>query len=175
MDLEQSEDYYGMARPCEGCGQMKQCQIPWAELYCLQYSINPAAVGRAIRREDILDTNWVYDSRFKCFHPGYRCGCTGNPLVLFNMTPMAAEAALKAAGRNGVISQEQQSLIRTISPVVRQMAEQKSGVPARQMQQQYARVPVPQGQPMQGYPPQQVPGMPPNAVPVYPPPWGNRR
>jgi hypothetical protein len=48
MDVEQTPDAYVMTRTCEGCGELKQCMIDWAEIYCLQYGIMPAEVGRAI-------------------------------------------------------------------------------------------------------------------------------
>jgi hypothetical protein len=133
MDLEQDDDFYGMSRHCEGCGQRKQCQIPWSELYCLQYAVDPAKVGQAIRRQDLFDTSWVYDPRFKCFHPNYRCTCLGNPVVLFNMTPRQAEQVLHAAGRNGIVSEAQKGIIRTIAPVVKQLA---GGAPAQPVMRQ---------------------------------------
>ena len=122
MDLEQDSEFYGMSRHCEHCGQRKQAQIPWCELYCLQYGVDPARVGQAIGRTDIFDTSWVYDKRFQCFHPNYRCGCHPNAIVLFNMTPREAERVLHTAGRNGIISDAQKGIIRTITPVVKQMA-----------------------------------------------------
>lgn len=156
MEVEQSPDYYSMTRTCEVCGEHRECRIDWAELYCLQYGINPKEAGVAIRRPDLFDTSWVYDPRVKCFHPNYRCSCLGNPLIIFNMTPTAAERVLREAGRNGIISDAQTNIIRTISPVVRQIADAKSGVPARQVQQQYMRTPqgqmVPVGMPQQAVP-----------------------
>jgi hypothetical protein len=157
LDEQQSPDYYAMTRPCEGCGIMKQLQIPWSELYCLQYAIDPAEVGRQMRREDLFNTSWVFHPRHHCFHPNYRCGCMGNPLVMFNMTPVQAEKKIKEASRNGVLSDEQTNIIRTISQLVQHMAKIKAGMPVSQPQYQQQRS---QGQPMQGYP-QQMPGMPP--------------
>ena len=154
------------------------CQVDWAELYCLQYGVDPGRVGQAIGRNDLFDTSWVYDPRVRCFHPNYRCSCSGNPLVIFNMTPVNAERVLREAGRNGILSDIQQGIIRTISPVVKQLSGARSGVPAQQVQQAY-RQGVPQarpGQPMQGPVPMQ--GYP-NGVPAYYPqgynPGGQRR
>lgn len=124
MDVSQADDYYAMSRHCEGCGQRKECRIDWAELYCLQYGINPADVGRTTRRTDIFDTNWRYDPAFHCYHPNYRCTCHGNPLVLFNMTPREAERVLHGAGRNGIISSTQTDIIRQIAPLVKRMSGQ---------------------------------------------------
>jgi hypothetical protein len=126
MELEHGEDHYAMTRHCEGCGQKKQCQVPWAELYCLQYGQDPHKVGQIMGREDVFDTSWVYDGRLKCFHPNYQCTCDRNPIVVFNMTPKEAESALRGAGRNGVIGESQKQAIRTISPIVRALAEGRS-------------------------------------------------
>ena len=139
MDLEQDGEYYMMGRSCEGCGQRKQLQVPWSELYCLQYSVDPSRVGQGLGRPDLFDTKWVYDGKFKCFHPGYRCGCHGNPLVLFNMTPREAERVLHTAGRNGIISDVQQNIIRTIAPVVKQIASGARPMAPQQMQGQPMR------------------------------------
>lgn len=169
MDVEQTPDFYSMSRVCEGCGCRRQCQIDWAELYCLQYGVNPAAVGRQIGRADVFDTSWVYDPRVRCFHPNYRCSCNGNPIVIFNVTPTEAERVLHQAGRNSIISDAQQNVIRTIAPVVKQLAGARSGVPAQQVQQQYARM-QPGG--VQGV------AAGPHGVPMYPPgyiPPGMRR
>jgi len=178
MDVEQAPEYYSMMRTCEGCGEKRECQVDWAELYCLQYGVDPGRVGQAIGRNDLFDTSWVYDPRVRCFHPNYRCSCSGNPLVIFNMTPVNAERVLREAGRNGILSDIQQGIIRTISPVVKQLSGARSGVPAQQVQQAY-RQGVPQarpGQPMQGPVPMQ--GYP-NGVPAYYPqgynPGGQRR
>lgn len=157
LDEQQSPDFYAMTRPCEGCGVMKQLQIPWSELYCLQFAIDPAAVGAQMRRQDLFNTSWVFHPRHHCFHPNYRCGCMGNPLVMFNMTPMKAQKLLKEASANGVLSDEQTNIIRTISKLVNDMARFKAGaIPAQQYQQQAPQ----QGNPMAGYP-QQMPGPPP--------------
>jgi hypothetical protein len=121
MDVEQSPDYYSMSRVCEVCGTRKECRVSWAELYCLQYGLNPAAVGGHMGRRDIFDTNWQYDAGLKCFHPGYRCSCLGNPLVVFNMTPTNAETILHKASRNGIISGEQRNIISAASAVVQRM------------------------------------------------------
>lgn len=123
MDLEQSEDYYGMARKCEGCGQKKQCRVDWVELYCLQYGVNPHLVGQIVGRTDVLDTAWVYDPQLKTYHPNYRCNCHGQPLVVFNMTPREAERVLHAAGRNGILSDEQKRAISAVRPVVKRLAD----------------------------------------------------
>jgi hypothetical protein len=74
------------------------------------------------------------------------------------MTPVEAERVLSAAGKNGVISEEQQNLIRAISPVVRRMADAKRGVPAQQVQQQYVQ--AAQQQRMSGPPPGYPNGVP---------------
>lgn len=148
MEVEQTPDGYEMTRPCEGCGELRKCVIDWAEMYCLQYAVDPARVGARINRQDIFSTQWLYSPQHKCFHPNFRCNCMGNPVVLFNMTPVAAEAALRAAARNGILSDAQQNLIRHIAPYVKEMAGARNGVPARQMQAQYARA----GGPPPGYP-----------------------
>lgn len=135
MDEEQDPESYKMTRPCEGCSQMQQCQIAWSELYCLQYGLDPNSVGKAIGREDLFPSRWVYEPSLQCFHPGYRHNCMGNPLVVFNMTPIEAERKLHSAGRNGVISDVQQNIIRTIAPVVKQMSGARPGVSPQQAQQ----------------------------------------
>jgi hypothetical protein len=145
---------------------MLQCQIPWSELYCLQYGINPNDVGRAMGREDLFPTKWVYDPRLQCFHINYRHGCSGNPLVIFNITPIEAERQLHSSGRNGVLSDGQQRMIRNISPIVRQLAGVRPGAQAAQMQQQMAQ----QQQMARQQMPQQMPGYPPG----YYPPQGRR-
>lgn len=127
MDVEQAADYYSMSRTCEGCGERRECQIDWAELYCLQFGIDPAEVGRAWGRTDLLDTAWPYDPKFKCFHPNFHDGCNGQPLVMFNVTPKLAEDVLKAAGRNGIISDTQMNIINAIQPIVHAMSQQRRG------------------------------------------------
>lgn len=152
MDVEQASDYYSMTRTCEVCGQLRECQIPWAELYCIAQGVMPQDVGRAIRRPDLFDTQWKYSQTHKCLHPDLRCNCSNNPLVMYNLTPVLANKVLTEAGRNGIISDAQQNLIRTIGPVIAQMKGQPRPVP-QQM------VPQPQ---MQGYP-------------MYPPGYGPPR
>lgn len=154
MDVEQSADFYSMSRTCEGCGERRECQIEWAELYCLQFGIDPAEVGRAIGRPDVFDTSWQYSPQHKCFHPNYRDNCNGNPLVMFNITPVLAEAALKAAGRNGIMSDAQIGIINTIQRTVHQMYEQRRAG-GRPMQRQLSPQQIQQMQMMQqqGYPP----------------------
>ena len=158
MDVEQAPDYYSMTRTCEGCGERRECQVPWAELYCLQYAVNPAEVGRAIHRNDVFNTSWVYDPRpqLLCFHPQHHCGCNGNPLIIFNMTPFEAERVLKAAGRNGIISDAQQRVMASIAQTVKQLSR---GVAIGQPQMPPQQVPPGYQQQAQGYgpgyPPQQ--------------------
>lgn len=131
MDIEQAPDYYSMSRVCEGCGTRKECRVAWSELYCLQYGMNPAQIGARIQRPDLFDTNWAYDAHLQCFHPGYRCGCQGNPLVVFNMTPTNAEAVLHKASRNGIISDLQRKIIQTVTPVVHQIRGTRTMQPQR--------------------------------------------
>lgn len=175
MEVEQTPDYFAMTRKCEGCGETKQCQVDWAELYCLQYGVNPSRVGEVIQRTDLFDTAWAYHPGVRCFHPGFRCSCNGHPLVLFDMTPIKAERLLHEASRNGIISDTQVDIIRTIAPVVKQLANASRGVPAQQVQRRYAQgapppapgVPMGPPQPMAGYP---------NGVPVqYPVGYDPRR
>ena len=127
MDVEQAADYYSMSRTCEGCGERRECQVDWAELYCLQFGLDPAEVGRSYGRPDLLDTSWQYSAQHKCFHPNYHDGCNGQPLVMFNITPKMAEDVLKAAGRNGIISDAQINLINAIQPTVHAMSAQRRG------------------------------------------------
>lgn len=130
MDVEMAPDYYAKSRPCEICSQRKECQIPWAELYCLQYGIFPHQVGKAINRPDIFDTQWHYNQKFQCFHPDYRCGCDPRAMVIFDITPTEAERVLNQAGRNGIISENQQRIIHAIVPVVARFASRQS-IPTR--------------------------------------------
>ena len=178
MEVAQTPEAFVLRRSCESCGKKCECQIAWSEMYCLQYGIDPFKVGSAINRSDIFPTQWVYDSRVKCFHPNYKHGCTGNPLVVFNMTPTQAERALHEAGRNGIMSDDQKLIIRFISPTVRQMSGASSGVPAQQVQQAYRQaVPQPMaGVPVQGpHPVPQYPNGPPAYYPPGYPQGGQRR
>jgi hypothetical protein len=62
-----------------------------------------------------------------------------NPLVFFDITPMEAERQLRSAGRGGLISAEQQAIIRAMAPIVNQLVR---GIPQ----------PVPSGQVAYGPP-----------------------
>jgi hypothetical protein len=124
LEVNQSPDAYSKSRHCEVCSGRRECQMSWAELYCIQYAVFPQNVGRAMRREDLFPTQWVYNQKFRCFHPEYRCSCDPRALVLFDLSPTEAERALNQAGRNGVISPQQQALIQAIVPVVAQLRSQ---------------------------------------------------
>jgi hypothetical protein len=131
VDVEISPNFYSKSRPCEVCSRRKECQIPWSELYCLQYGIFPQHVGRHINRQDLFSTPWLYNQKFKCFHPDYRCACDPRSIVLFDITPTEAERVLNQAGRNGIISEDQQRIIHAIVPVVARLAS-RQGIPTQQ-------------------------------------------
>jgi hypothetical protein len=133
--LDPKGEYYELTRPCEGCSQMKTCYITWSELYCLQYGMEPNSVGKAIGREDLFPTRWVYDAQHQVFHPNYHCTCMGNPLVMYNLSPTEAKRKLESAGQNGAISDAQNNIMRVIGPVIARMKNPQAA--AQYMQQGY--------------------------------------
>lgn len=126
-EVHQEEECYVKSRPCEYCSQQKSCYIPWSEIYCLMYSVPPHQVGQAMGRPDLFPTRWVYNPRFKVFHPDFRCSCHPRALVIFDMTPTAAERLLRDASKNGNISQSQRQIIQAIAPVVAQIVSRQAG------------------------------------------------
>jgi len=118
MEVSQTPDAYVKSRPCEICSRRKECHIPWAEVYCLAYSVMPDRIGQTIGRPDLFQTRWLYNRQFQCFHPEYRCNCHQNAIVIFDITPTEAERVLKQASKNGVVSEGQRRLIHAIAPIV---------------------------------------------------------
>jgi hypothetical protein len=126
MEVRMNPDYLEKSRSCEMCNNRIACQMSWAEIYCLQNSVWPHEVGRAMGRPDLFRTQWVYNEKFKCFHPVYRCSCTSKPDVIFDMTPTEAQRVLTQAGQNGIISHQQQQLIHAVRNVVSQFANKRA-------------------------------------------------
>jgi len=127
IDSQISEDFLVLTRSCEGCSTLKQCFVPWAEVYCLANGVPPHKVGQAIRRPDVFPTVWSYLPKGKCYHPNYRCECANRPFVVFNLTPNECEVKLRNAAKNGVVSEEQQNLIKAIQQVVAQLRPRTRG------------------------------------------------
>lgn len=136
MRTAQNPEALAKTRACEVCGETKECQMEWFEIYCLISSIFPQELRRfpTFNTSDWLErlnTEWKYHPKHKVFYPEYRCTCTGNPLVIFDMTPSEAERVYAQASRNGIISETQRRIIGIIAPAVKQLA----GGPVQAQQQ----------------------------------------
>jgi hypothetical protein len=120
MKIESDPQDQGLvkSRACEICSRQLSCYMNWSELYCLQYGIFPHDVGRMMGRPDVFPTRWVYNQKFRCYHPEYRCSCDPRALVIFDMTPSEAKRQFELAAQNGQISQQQQQIIAGIQPVL---------------------------------------------------------
>ena len=118
QQLRQHPDYLILERSCEVCLTPKQCLVPWAEVYCLAHGIPPHKIGEAIGRGDVFPTVWTFLPKGKCYHPNYRCDCSGQPLVVFALTPNECSNRIRTAKNNGLISPQQQQTIVQIKPVV---------------------------------------------------------
>lgn len=120
MTVESDPDDEGLVktRACEVCSSRKSCVIPWSELYCLQYGIFPQQVGRLMGRPDLFPMEWVYNQKFRCYHPKYRCGCDPRALIIFDMTPSEAKRQIELAAANSRISPQQQQIIAGIQPAI---------------------------------------------------------
>ena len=136
MKTAQAGEALAKTRTCEGCGESKECQMEWFEIYCLISNVYPQELRRYLNSSDWLErlsTDWKYHPKHKVFYPEFRCGCQNNPLVLFDITPAEAERVYVQASRNGVISENQRRIIAAIAPIVKQIA---AGAQGPQQQQQ---------------------------------------
>lgn len=133
MKVESDPSDQGLVktRACEICWRRMSCYMNWSELYCLQYGVFPQEVGRAMGRPDLFPMRWVYNKKFRCYHPEYRCSCDPRALVIFDITPSEAKRHFELAAQNGQISAQEQAIINGIEPVLSSILVRRNSVMRR--------------------------------------------
>jgi hypothetical protein len=115
MDVKPTEDGLEMTRACEVCNRFMRATLSWPELYCVSKGVLPQMTGRT----DIFRTHWNIHRGLKCMYPEIRCSCQSpGPVVMFDMTPQKANAALTNASQNNTITPRDLQIIKAIQPNV---------------------------------------------------------